>query len=82
MMREHYKMGRTCAVTMEIAGSVSFLRERHVNLLQELDDRKNILIPIPCASALGIMGSDLTVLTIVDVRIRNSCEQAVVNWHC
>ena len=82
MMHEHYKMGRTCTVAMEIAESVSFLRERHANLLQESDDRRNMLIPIPYPFALGVMGSDLTVLTIVDVRIRNSCEQAIVNRHC
>jgi len=42
-MHEYYKMGRICAVTMGIAESVSFLRGRHDNLLQEPDDRINIL---------------------------------------
>lgn len=39
-MHEYYKMGRTYAVATEIAESVSFLRECHTNLLQELDDLK------------------------------------------
>jgi hypothetical protein len=55
-MHEYYKMGQICAVTMEIAESVSFLRERHDNLLQEPDDRINILIPTPSPSTLGVMG--------------------------
>jgi hypothetical protein len=51
MMHEYYKMGRIYAVTMEIAESVSFLRERHNNLLLEPDDRIDILIPSMSVSA-------------------------------
>jgi hypothetical protein len=34
-MHEHYKMGRICAVTMEIAESEIFPHEHHANLLEE-----------------------------------------------
>jgi hypothetical protein len=82
MMYEYYKMGRTCAVTMEIVESASFLRERHANLLQELDDREKLFDTHSMPSTLGVMSSDLTVLTTVDVRIRNLCQRAIFNWHC
>jgi hypothetical protein len=72
-MHEYYKMGRICAVAMEITESVSSLRERHDNLLQEPDDRINILIPSMSVYARCHEVQDLTVLTVADIRIRNSC---------
>jgi hypothetical protein len=52
-MHEHYEMWLICAVAMEIAEPVSFLHDRYDNLLQEQDDRKNILISTP--STLGVI---------------------------